>query len=145
MHATRRKQRRFFAVETIRSWSDYILPVNPYRLNQRLAIQQGIFVCPGDIRVTFAENLAAMPSTKHRRETVFKVSVVLSRAARREVIQRLFRMNVTPTTLFPGLDGFSRSLKLMMVFGNTLVPDIDWPLEGPRWPAKTQASTRPAK
>jgi hypothetical protein len=36
-------------------------PTNPYRLNQRLVIQHGLFLCLGDIRRSFEENLASVP------------------------------------------------------------------------------------
>src|SRR5262245_28039058 len=38
-------QRRFVCVE------------NPLRLNQRLILQRGIFLCPGDISVGFEQNI----------------------------------------------------------------------------------------
>ena len=37
----------------------FVYPVNPVRLNQRLIIQQGVFLCPADVKVSFEENLAA--------------------------------------------------------------------------------------
>jgi hypothetical protein len=35
-------------------------PVNPYRLNERLTIQQGSFLAQGDIGTTFEENFEAI-------------------------------------------------------------------------------------
>jgi hypothetical protein len=36
----------------------FVYPVNPFRLNERLVIQQGVFLCSGNIQKTFEENLA---------------------------------------------------------------------------------------
>ena len=33
------------------------LAVEPYRMNERLTVQQGCFLCPGDVRRSFQENL----------------------------------------------------------------------------------------
>jgi hypothetical protein len=38
-----------------------VFPVNPFRLNERLRTQKGIFLMPGDVRATFQDNLEAMP------------------------------------------------------------------------------------
>ena len=34
-----------------------VVAVNPFRLNQRLCAQQGVFLCPTDIESSFKENL----------------------------------------------------------------------------------------
>ena len=45
---------------------------------------------------------------------------------RKQIMQRLQRMNLNRATLFPGLDGFSQSLEMLMVFPHILVPDPEW-------------------
>src|SRR5262249_40561558 len=44
----------------------FAYPLNPYRLNERLTVQHGIFVCPGDLTVSFEENLYAMVGSGDR-------------------------------------------------------------------------------
>src|SRR6266850_6045468 len=39
---------------------EFVLHENPFQLNQRLSLQQGIFLCPGNIQRPFADNLRAM-------------------------------------------------------------------------------------
>jgi hypothetical protein len=84
-----------------------IWPVNPFRLNERLTIQKGVFLAPGDIRKSFSDNLAALPG--HELEanvTCFTIPP----SAIPEISRDLYEANVTDTTLFPGLDGFAKSL-----------------------------------
>src|SRR2546421_4497815 len=48
-----------------------VCPVNPFWMNQRLSIQQGVFLCPGDVSIPFMENLSAMfPAKKANRRLV---------------------------------------------------------------------------
>jgi len=82
-------------------------PLNPFRLNDRLRIQKGLFVIPGDIRISFMDNLAALPGYKSPANVI---KIVIPRAMRREALEQLFSMNVSRTSLFPGLDGYASSL-----------------------------------
>ena len=43
-----------------RSFRRFALLENPYLLNERLIIQKGVFLCPGDISVPLEDNLKAM-------------------------------------------------------------------------------------
>lgn len=82
-------------------------PVNPFRLNERLRLQKGAFLCPGTVDAPFMDNLAALPgygSADHI------LKIVIPAGMRAKAIQQLNAMNVASTTLFPGLDGFARSL-----------------------------------
>lgn len=106
-----------------------VLHVEPDRLNERLSIQQGLFLFPCDASASFEDNLAAtfdlttdvfqeaneMPiSRKELRsfntseESIIKI--IIPRRSFRTAFDDLHAMNVTSATLFPGLDGFARSL-----------------------------------
>jgi len=82
---------------------------NPYFLNQRLTAHQGAFLFAGDIRRPFCENLKSMEGWDLS-ENVCKLYLRFDKAKRVEALKILKRMNVTSTVLFPGLDGFARSL-----------------------------------
>jgi hypothetical protein len=83
------------------------VPLNPFRLNERLRTQKGIFMVTGDCALPFMENLRALPR-HHGAENVVKLVIPLS--LRRTVLRMLYYMNVSRTSLFPGLDGYARSL-----------------------------------
>ena len=82
---------------------------NPYLLNERLTIQQGIFLCPGNTGQPFLDNLHAMDEWNSGKN-VYKLRLELTPAKRGEFARMLKRMNVSEAALFPGLDGFARSL-----------------------------------
>jgi len=82
-----------------------VYPVAPFRLNQRLTIQQGLFLCPGDVTKTFDENLKSIP---HHEENVKRIPI--ASGARTDLLMAIYRANMNRATLFPGLDGFALSL-----------------------------------
>ena len=86
---------------------DLIAPVVAYEVNERLAIQQGLFLCVGNVARTFEENIAAFPAAQIQRK-VFKI--LIPSKERERVLRELRSMNITAATLFPGLDGFASSL-----------------------------------
>jgi hypothetical protein len=97
-----------------------IWAVNAFQLNERLSIQQGLFLCPGDVTTSFEDNLmAGGPSAKNL--VCFEIST--EPQARREMLCALHRMNINNTSLFPGLDGFAGSLKQAPWIGGKLRPD----------------------
>lgn len=84
-----------------------VCPLNPFRLNERLRIQKGIFLIPGDIARPFEENLAALPGHE-RTENIVRIEI--PRSLQAEAIEKLWYMNISRTSLFPGLDGYARAL-----------------------------------
>jgi hypothetical protein len=82
---------------------------NPFRLNERLTIQKGVFMCPGKVALPFEDNLCELSGW---REIDNIKKVIIPHKFRRKVLNRLYDMNITRATLFPGLDGFSQSLKV---------------------------------
>jgi hypothetical protein len=105
-----------------------VMLVEPQRMNPRLAVQQGCFVVPGDLSKSFMENLADClevdVSALAAKKVVISmrqvdldrffdtpiVKIVLPRKIHNEAVWDLDQMNVNATSLFPGLDGFARSL-----------------------------------
>lgn len=82
-----------------------VAPVNPLRLNQRLIIQQGVFLCPGDVTVGFEDNLKSLSGYD---DNVYKI--VIKGGCRVKLLQKLHRSGLNRAVLFPGLDGFAQSL-----------------------------------
>jgi FRG domain len=86
---------------------DLIAPLVAYEANERLTIQQGLFLCAGNIAKTFEQNIAAYPGSEIKRKC-FKI--LIPSKERETVLRELRAMNITAATLFPGLDGFTSSL-----------------------------------
>jgi hypothetical protein len=103
-----------------------VVSVEPERLNERISIQQGLFLFPCDLTCSFKANLAKTFSgeleerdAEQWSETLEKqlsndeiavVKIILPRSIHREALDDLHKMNVTSATLFPDLTGFARSL-----------------------------------
>jgi hypothetical protein len=103
-----------------------VLPVSPFRLNERLVIQQGIFLCPGDVSLTFEENLAAvLPSPPHNALLQFVIGDSID--LRTKILWQLQHMNMNSATLFPGLDGFARSLATLVALPDIIPPGNEVP------------------
>lgn len=90
--------------------------VNPYRLSDRLVIQQGVFLCPGNIQLSFEDNLLALPDILDSRNLR---KILLPRSVLQDAFEGLRRMNISHATLFPGVDGYARSLRHRLSFLRT--------------------------
>lgn len=118
--------------------------IEPYNQEERLAIQQGLFLFPSEIEKSFENNICGTfnvaenslnPKNLELKNTnviadlnseeivcaqiVFKPSIVY------EAITKLKSMNISNATLFPGLDGFARSLDFHF-------HDMNWSFIKPR-------------
>lgn len=109
----------------------FVLPMNPHNLNERLIIQQGIFLCPGDIRKSFYHNLSSNFSLNDVNDDNIRRYRFLDDAKKKkEILQHLQRMNMNNAVLFPGLSGFAESLRTWLAFfpeqPNVLAGDTDY-------------------
>ena len=87
---------------------------NPLRLNQRLILQRGIFLCPGDISVGFQQNIEAMGGWDLEQNLV-KLVLDLDKDRSAEFANHLKQMNMTSALLFPGFDGFASSFRELIL------------------------------
>jgi hypothetical protein len=85
----------------------FVSPATPRQLNDRLSIQQGVFLCPGDVSKSWLENLSAVDFADDPSRSR---SFVLDRGIMPAAFEGLLRMNVTARSLLPGLDGYARSM-----------------------------------
>lgn len=80
-----------------------IVIVEPKYMNDRLRIQQGVFTFPKDITKSYMENLSS--------SGINSTQIIIPRELHMKLIARLQYMNITSSTLFPGLEGYARSMK----------------------------------
>jgi FRG domain len=85
----------------------FVIPVNAFRLNPRLSVQQGAFLWCGSLAQSFEANLQSMAGW-NRAKNVAKF--IIPRALGQEALRQLYRANITRASLFPGLDGFAQAL-----------------------------------
>jgi len=127
---TREGMERVFKKFFWRSVKPRVEVLNTFRLNQRLIMQQGVFLCPGDISMPFMDNLWTLLEGHWDTNKFVKLKIRLSSRERKTVLQQLHRMNITRATLFPGLDGFAKSLANLLIFPDILRPETDEVCEG---------------
>jgi hypothetical protein len=88
---------------------EFVAPLQPFRMNERLTIQQGLFLCPGSAETAFMDNLKGLDDdSRVLRHSLHKIRI--PRSLRADVLKALAKMNIGRATLFPGLDGFAQSL-----------------------------------
>jgi hypothetical protein len=92
---------------------DALYPAVPFRQNARLAAQQGVFLIGGNLSLGFEANLG-----KHFRKSAtwkppFKKLILdFSKEQRMSAISSLRKANIHASSLFPGLDGHARSMRI---------------------------------
>jgi hypothetical protein len=86
-----------------------IAPIEPFTIDERPTVQQGLFLCSTTLSWPFEMTLKHMIETPPVGQPEIKMLVIWPRA-RLDLLRELHRMNVSHATLFPGLDGFARSL-----------------------------------
>ena len=111
---------------------EIIIDLEPFTMNPRLTIQQGLFLVSGSPCKTFEETLvdllqeieSQIGETGGREPSVFKI--VIPGNLRRPLMRHLEKMNITATSLFGGLEGFAISLreKLTSMDGDDFLGDI---------------------
>lgn len=109
----------------------FVCPISAYNLNDRLVIQQGTFLCPGTISKSFEENLAALAPTRAPKpdfgDEVWELRIDASLEDKKNILKHLHRMNMNQATLYPGLDGFARSLETLMIVSPEIFrPEPGW-------------------
>jgi hypothetical protein len=87
----------------------FVCAGNPYRLHERLAEQQALSLCPGDVTKSFEQNLRAVDGHDSRKNVV-KIPII-GKNVRKEILHKLYRAGVHRAFLFPGLEGFAQSLR----------------------------------
>jgi hypothetical protein len=105
------------------------LIIHPPRMNERLAVQKGLFLFPCDLESGFEINLCAsfdLPfnalDSNNAQKVIFQQiqelhtfstvvwKINLPKKDHPDIIRDLYSMNIDAASLFPGLDGFARSL-----------------------------------
>jgi hypothetical protein len=119
----------FSAVFMRKTHPAIVAPVQPFRTSERVTSQQGLFLCPNDLFFGFEfglkqvlrSDLDSVEKWRQERERYESRSIkpikperlfklCITPQARCELLRELHRMNINYATLFPGLDGFARSL-----------------------------------
>ncbi len=99
---------------------DVALIVEPFKVNKRLYAQQGLFLISNFNHTTtecLIEKLLPkdLPEGSHD-PTLIKIKI--KGDLKKDILKRLDRMNINSSTLFPGLDGFSKYLSEKNIYAD---------------------------
>lgn len=88
-----------------------VYAVNPFSLNRRLSVQKGVFLMPGDITKSFKKNLVeAFGGCDETKKFLRKIKITPNEKDRKEILKEIGDMNISNEALFPGSDGFAKSV-----------------------------------
>ena len=76
--------------------------------NVRLITQQGRFTLPGRI---LSDHGALIGKHLEAQKQTSKVKLIIDKGAKPDFLHKLFSMNITANSLFPGLDGLGKSIQ----------------------------------
>ena len=103
-------------IATFKQFNDkpIILRLNPFLLHERLSVQQGRFLIPGKVPVSFSDNLIEFAGGKNiLKKYIYKIIIPKDQELRKNRLEDLFRMNISRASLFPDLEGYARSLRTL--------------------------------
>lgn len=107
-----------------------IFLVKPQMINERINRQQGLFAIPENTEVSFEENVFPLINNKEATSISFKdlieysyspegmfgaidyalIKIIIPSDFKYDIKKSLYHMNITDETMFPGLEGLSKSL-----------------------------------
>lgn len=107
------------------------IPVEPQLLNDRIHIQQGLFLINGSLNTKFDDMLFSTLSvdktkkeekdlqyiTESKVDEVKMFKLVISNEIKKDLIKELFKMNISRETIYPGIEGFAQSIKTKIQAG----------------------------
>jgi len=88
-----------------------IIRIDPLEASERMVAQQGVALCKLVHEASFNQMLMSMIIHKPPPQPVIR-KLKVGRDLRIDFLKRLQAMNIHRASLFPGLDGFGRSLKM---------------------------------
>lgn len=89
----------------------FFFPYEPKMKNERAFSQQGLFLVSSTNYETYDDIFAVYPKASFA-----CVKYIISKGMRLEGLKKLRLMNISSATLFPGIDGFARSLKFQVLY-----------------------------
>lgn len=89
-----------------------LLAFEPNFSNQRLLSQQGLFVLTNTLNFTHEESFIV-----YELEEDDVIKFIIPKKLRYSGLRKLNQMNINSTNIYPGLDGFSKSLRRQPIFG----------------------------
>lgn len=94
--------------ESLKDDFDCVVPVEPTNVNERYHLQQSIFLCQCNPNKPLLKQLRFLGDVG---EGALK-KITIPASERKVALSDLIKMNINRASLFPGLDGYAKSLLL---------------------------------
>jgi hypothetical protein len=105
------RQRIFYGI--IKHEKQFVYSFEPSQKNERIRKQQGLFLVPSVINKTYDEILNEYPIKDGKLNgNAVAIKLIFKKDAIKEYWTNLRKMNITHETIYPGFEGFCKSLKL---------------------------------
>ncbi|WP_240205660.1 FRG domain-containing protein [Vibrio sp. CyArs1] len=88
---------------------NFLMAYEPFKTNERLLLQQGAFLVPSNTTDTFDKIVEEYGDESKC------LKIVIPSSLRLEGLRKLQKMNISAATLFPGIDGFCKSLRTRVI------------------------------
>jgi FRG domain len=92
-----------------------VVPLASSVTNERMFVQQGLFVMPSNIAVSFMENVASIARVEGQQ---ILYQLIIPNSERMLVLADLDQMNINDLSLFPGLEGYARLVSRRLLLGH---------------------------
>lgn len=107
------EKNRVFYTRPSKPIKPFLYPYDPLEKNQRLRVQQGLFIVPSLVNVNFEEILKDYGiEDGYLNKEFMAMKLIFKKEHLKYWWAKLIQMNITHETIYPGLEGFCKSLKL---------------------------------
>ena len=96
----------------------FIYVFEPRFSNERIIAQQGLFLMPSSLELSHEEILA-------RYENIEVIKFIVPKELRLAGLEYLTKVNMTSHSIYPGFDGFCKSLKNQILFDSGFQRQLD--------------------
>jgi len=95
-----------------------LVPFEPRYSNERLLAQQGAFLIPNTLNFSHHDILDYYENDK------FYIKIKIGISSFNEITKELLKMNITASTMYPGLEGFCKSFETIGILPITNIRPI---------------------
>ncbi len=104
------EEKEFIELFMSGKFGPFILPISPKSGQLRLNNQQGVFLCQTDFNKTFQKNLESSFKDSDMKKNIKKI--IIPSSLKPDILEELNFMNINYSSIFPGLEGYIKSLSL---------------------------------
>jgi len=102
-----------------------VISESPALIHKRHHLQQSVFLCPGNVKASFMDNLLHLFNNTPKTDEIQKLTCKFNKTEFEDSFKEFKRMNITRESLFPGLGGLAESMEYEAHFYRDLYKRIE--------------------